>query len=598
MLPHARRPAFPELVTLALSLVGFLGLISVVREMKLGVLGVSRNLYLPFLMLTCAPFALAFRRPPKPLYLVPPVVAIFLLYPIMAPYGVVYGPDPIFNYAFSNSIVTSGFWVPGRTASFDFAYSYYPIGNTFIGYVTRAATVPGDVAFLWIEPVTRLLAMPAAVYAIARRRFSARVAALSVLLYMGTASILFNTPVQQGMGVLFFALALLALLMLDWSPDRAHQRRVVVLFALASGALIMTHHMTSYIFVGWIAAAAVLMSRQRSGTNVSPMYWGLIALFIIDLLSLYITAFTYPVFQIHEASAESAINAVLASETVLTAGGAAPQLGRTFSTLDAAWIAGSILGLLGLGLLGVLAVRRSHTMPFAVANGLTGAGLMLGTLPLLATGLRDVPLRVGEYANLFLAPFAAVTLLRWAQRGLPQSQDRPRRTASVGHVLRAAGAVTIVSLLFMGGTMVAGVNRPYFEAPSTWSTDSPLVVGADAQQAAAWASDHLGTARFWGDQLAVDTFAGFAHMRTGYGSSYVFANSTLNATVWSQLAPGDYVVVDRWMAVYAPHFLQQPEGVLPLKPADIGKFAADPHFALVFADATFSVYLVVSNPSS
>ncbi|TLZ97431.1 MAG: hypothetical protein E6J99_09460 [Methanobacteriota archaeon] len=76
------RVAFLDLTTLGLSLFGFLGMIAAVLQLKSGVVGVPRLLFLTFLALSCAPFLSAFWRIPKPPYLIAPTVALFLLYPI------------------------------------------------------------------------------------------------------------------------------------------------------------------------------------------------------------------------------------------------------------------------------------------------------------------------------------------------------------------------------------------------------------------------------------------------------------------------------------------------------------------------------------
>src|SRR5947208_7360754 len=157
---------------------GLLGLISTFLEFKAGVLGIPRILFLLFLAMMCAPFYVALVRTPKFPFLFPPVVVIFLLFAIAAPHGVIYGTDPIFNFSFTYEIVRSGFWSPGTGNAFAHTYSFYPLGNVFMGYVILATGVPGTVAYLWIEPLLRLLALPATIFAIGRRLFSTRIAIL------------------------------------------------------------------------------------------------------------------------------------------------------------------------------------------------------------------------------------------------------------------------------------------------------------------------------------------------------------------------------------------------------------------------------------
>lgn len=594
-----QRPASLEIAALGVCLVGFIGLVASMWTLKSGG-RIPREVFLLCLALTCAPFLIALWRRPKPLFLLPPVIAIFLIYPVATPYGIVWGPDPIFNFNFTESVVSSGFWVPGKTGTFEPAYSYYPIGNVFMGYVILTANLPGPEAFAWLEPVLRLLAVPATVYAIARRRFSPQTSALGLFFYMGTASILFNSPVQQGMGAIFFGLALLSLLMLSQSPERSTQRRVLVLFLLTSGGIVMTHHLSSYLFGGWIGGLALLMANKPPRTNVAPLRLYLLAGYFLALLAVYIATFTYPIFVVHEASLSAVLDRLTSPDVLSktgTGGVAGPTIGRTYAPHEIAWIGSSIIGLLLLAVLSIRKYRRAGIVPFAVANGLVGAALIVLTLPLLATTARDVPLRVGEYANLFVAPFAAATLIRWSQSRIVQIERFIPRAL---HPKRwtAAGALLVAALIFMGGSMVPGANRVYFESRSDYSADTSLLAGPDFQRSAAWATDHFGSARVWGDQQAVNAFAGLSHMRVDYGSSLVFLNSSFNATLWRMLAVGDYIVVNHWMVIYTPHYLREPEPTppSPLPVSGIEKFARDPNLALVYEDATWSIYRVISKP--
>src|SRR5207237_174566 len=91
------------------------------------------------------------------------------------------------------------------------------------------------------------------------------------------------------------------------------------------------------------------------------------------------------------------------------------RLGRPFSALEIAWLVASVLALPALGWFSVRSYRHVPRFSFVVANGWIAALLAIGTLPLLATGFDFVPLRVGEYTNLFLGPLAAATFLRWSR---------------------------------------------------------------------------------------------------------------------------------------------------------------------------------------
>src|SRR5438128_1459451 len=87
---------------------------------------------------------------------------------------------------------------------------------------------------------------------------------------------------------------------------------------------------------------------------------------------------------------------------------------------------------------------------------------------------------------------------------------------------------------------------------------------------------------------------GFGDMPADFGSARLFANATLDANAWNILHIGDYVAVDSLMTLLRPNFLHEGLWPTPLTAAQIGKFATDPNFALVYQDETFSVYRVMS----
>ncbi len=113
-------------------------------------------------------------------------------------------------------------------------------------------------------------------------------------------------------------------------------------------------------------------------------------------------------------------------------------------------------------------------------------------------------------------------------------------------------------------------------------------------RAAAWAEEHFPRGRVWGDGLTLVVFAGFGEMEIEWGQYAVFNETELQPWIWTRLALEDFVVVNRYMTLLRPEFYdaRQPDG--PLDPLAIEKFANDSRFALVYQDATFTVYWVVA----
>jgi len=592
------RPAVLDIMALVTCLLGFIGLIFVVWRMKTGAAGTPRALFVFLLGAVCAPFYLAFVRTPKLPFLFAPVIAIFLLYPIAAPHGVVYSTDPIFNFSFTQDLLDTGFWAPGSGNAFAFTYSFYPIGNVFVGYVILNAALPPDIGYLWVEPILRLLAIPAIVYSIGRRLFGPRTAAIGLLLYLGTPSILFNLPIQQGFGTIFFALALLALFILTHAVDQRAQRRASVLFVVVSAGIVMTHHLSSYVFALWLAALGVLIVRRRARATLPVLRLGVLFAYFVVILLVYIDAFTKPIFFGHEQTLATVLTNFIAPEGATT-GTSGSNLGRTFSQLEIVWLAGSLVVLFLLSLLSVWRYRVTRHHPFAVANGLVAAFLIFITLPLLFTPLNYVPLRINEYTGFVVTPFAAATLIRWARSDFWKSVRRAPRVFLDRPWLPRVAVLATSAAVVMGGNLAPLTMRMYFEPFAQRSTDSPLYLDANSLRSADWATDHFGSGRIWGDQLAVNVFAGFGDMPVEFGSARLFNGTTLDASAWASLKAidvrvGDYVAVDRWMTILRPNFFHEGLRATPVTPPEVDKFATDPHFALVYQDATFSVYRVMS----
>src|SRR5205823_5087942 len=125
----------------------------------------------------------------------------------------------------------------------------------------------------------------------------------------------------------------------------------------------------------------------------------------------YITFFTYAIFQGHEQNLTTVIGRFTTPENFPPSGPSA-NLGRTFAPEEIAWLAASVLIVLLLGLVSLYRFRNSREHSFAVANGVVAAIIVIVTLPLVSTGFSFVTLRIGEYTNLIMGPFAAATLIR------------------------------------------------------------------------------------------------------------------------------------------------------------------------------------------
>ncbi len=588
-----RGHVYLELTSLLLCLVGLIGLVAVFLAIKRDGIMVDRLVFVSLLTLVSAPFFVALRRSPKILFLIPPVVTVFLLYPIGSPYGIVFSRDPVFNFQFTRALLETGFWVPGSGTYAAQDYSLYPIGNVFTGIATLATGSSLEVAYLWVVPLTRLAVIPAAIYAISRRLLNTRAAALGLLLYLGTGSIVFNLPVQQEMAVIFIILALLALAIMASVQNVKRVRRLQILLVVSSTALVMTHHLSSYVLAMWLIALVGLPRIARIQDFPAHLRLPWTSARYLGTLLLYTSVVTFSLVSWQITYSRATVSDFANLEPITDSLG---TLGRTFTPIEIYWIVASVLGLLVLGLIAIRRLLSQSGRGFVIANGLFAAILLILTIPMIGTSaFFSLPLRNTEYVYIFLAPLGAWTLVKWA--------DTPRLKTTSGSSggrarrkpLVMLAAIVISSILFMGGSLVPLATRHYFEPPLTRPTDSPLFVGQDAMRAAAWADEHFLQGRVWGDGLALVVFAGFAEMEIEWGQYAVFNETELQPWIWTSLAPEDFVVVNRYMTLLRPEFYdaRQPDG--PLDPLSLEKFANDSRFALVYQDTTFTVYWVVAS---
>src|SRR5438046_9412793 len=223
------------------------------------------------------------------------------------------------------------------------------------------------------------------------------------------------------------------------------------------------------------------MSRPRFRPAIGSVRLGVLFLYFIGLLALYITFFTYSICLGHEQNRETVVYALVAPENFPPAGPRA-GLGRSFTTGEIAWVAGSVFALLVLALVSLYRFRKSREHPFAVANGLVATTVTIVTLPLVTTGFNFVTLRIGEYTNLFVAPFAAATLIRWAGASSGRwGRLIPRFTGKRDWLPRAA-CVAIAAAILMGGNLAPASTRSYFESPLPRTTDPPATLRSRAIQ--------------------------------------------------------------------------------------------------------------------
>ncbi|MCI4365239.1 MAG: hypothetical protein L3K10_04155 [Thermoplasmata archaeon] len=611
--PNSWAPVF----LLALSFLGFVGIAFLLYAFKFD--GVTarwegiptRVFYVLFLTLAASPFVLTvFRRVPI-LMLIPPVLLIFFIYPLFSPYGIPYSRDPIFNLQFAQAIFTAGSWHPltGVVGQGN-VYSYFPGGAVFNAEAASLTSLTLFQTFPWAYELLRLLVIPLAIYALTSRLFGPRPAPLAVLFYISVPSIELNVPTQQDFAVTFFILAFAALAFLatesTLSPNLTFLRVAVV---VGVAMVVISHHVSTYILLGFLGGLAVLPWILRRKDPYPAMRSAAVFFGAVALALVWVAAVTLPVLQAQRTILGENLNALLhPSQT-------APQAvipGATFPIYLVAWIAAAAIveGVLAIIVLAESYRRRDRA--FVSFSILTSILVAVLSVPFFSTGLNFLVLRQFEYTGVIFAPAAAWWIaahLTRSDRGLtpqPAPFGRPtpppeRRRTTRGRpsaMVRwglPALAVVLVVLVFAGGSLVPLSTRDQFAGPKAVLIDSPIYLNQTAYAAGVWAQGHLSNSHaLWGDYLVYTVFGGFAGFKLRWDSYPLFEGAGFSSTAVSRLHPGDFVVTDTLLATetlqpifYGP-LNDQPS--TPITPTDLAKFDNPVYFSVIYQDPIFTIY--------
>jgi hypothetical protein len=616
--PPTTQGSWTAVFLLFLSFLGFLGIAFLVYALKFDHVAASwggvptRVAFVLLLALVVAPFVLTiFRRVPV-LFLVFPVLLIFFIYPIFNPFGLPYSRDPIFNLQFASAIFTSGSWHPlsGVVGQAN-VYSYFPGGAVFNAEAASLTSLTLFQTFPWAYELLRLLIIPLAIYALSARLFGPRSAPLAVLFYISIPSIEFNVPTQQDFAVTFFVLAFAALAFLGTESVRNPNLTILRVAVIVSAAMvIVSHHVSTYILLGFLAGLWVLPWILRRKDPYPALRAGAVFFGALALALVWVSAVTLPVLRAQRTILGQNLAAIFHPSTVAAT---AVIPGATFPLYLDAWVVAAVVveGLLAIVVLAENFRRKDRG--FVTIALLTGVLVAILSVPFFSTGLNFLVLRQLEFTGVIFAPAAAWWItahLAGARQGLtpppaptgaPPPPPRPawsgRRSSAAPRASFAALAVLVIVLVFAGGSLVPLSTRDQFAAPQNVLVDSPMHINDTVYAAATWADAHLNPNHpMWGDYLVYTVFGGFGGFRLRYDSYPIFEGPGFNTVAVARLHAGDYVVVDRYLTTetlqpifYGP-LTDQPTSPIPA--TDLLKFQNPLYFSLLYQDQTFTIYEV------
>jgi hypothetical protein len=426
---------------------------------------------------------------------------------------------------------------------------------------------------------------------------SGRVAGIASLLYIANPGFLFFDTqfAYESVALPLAALVLFALSRRSRSYHRSHVGLTVVAL-LGLGAVVITHHVTSYALAGFLtiwAVAAFIQRRHQVGSPVGP--GGVAVLAIAAALSwlLYVASLTigYLSPQLQGAMSEffRLITGEMTSRQLFhsSSGQVAPLWERITSV--------SSVGLILLGLpFGLLQIWRRHRFN---ALALTLAAGALAYPVSLAVRLTERGAEASNRSSEFLfVAIAFVFALGLVELGLSRGTGWNRPCLAV------AG----VSTIFFGGIIAgtpgwARLPGPYLVAGDARSIDQE---GVDA---AAWAATFLGPGnRIVADRTNASLMGTIGDQRpvTGYGDQqYAYL-----AVFSPNLGPSErrllrqagvrYLVIDRRLSTALPmvgvYFeIGEPNAMhqtTPFPDGALAKFDAAPDMNRIFDSGDIVIY--------
>lgn len=364
-----------------------------------------------------------------------------------------------------------------------------------------------------VEAVARLMLVLGLYLAYERISDSARVAGIGTLLYLVNPKVLFFDAQfsYESLALPFVSLVLAALVSRAHAQPAGARIGLTVVALLGLGALVVTHHLTSYAFVLflvlWTAVYYALRMRRRVGARERIGPAGLAALGLVLSLSWLVylaplvVEYLLPILQ-------GGVHQLL---SIIDGRSAGRQLFRDHTgQVSALWERGAQLASTALLLVGLLAglygVWR-HYRASPIALTLAGAALVYPvSLPFRLT-------QAGSEASDRAAGFVFVAVAFVLAAGLMRL-----RSFSAGGRKPVALLTALAAVVFVG-EIIVGVG------PSSARLPGPYLVSADSRSiepqsldATAWIRASLGP----DNRIATDRVNGL--LIGSYGEQYIVAH--------------------------------------------------------------------------
>lgn len=367
---------------------------------------------------------------------------------------------------------------------------YYPGLELFTTATKWTTGLPLVLAQLTVLLASRVVLVLAVFLIVERACASSRAGGIGVLVYAASPQFYsFDAQYAYQTLALAFAAGIVYLVLVSVDQPEPQMERPFLLALACIAALVVTHHLTSWLTVGFLVAGAVglfLLGRRAQarvvgtaaavGTVVAAAWTALVGRRLLDYLS--------PIFRAAVSGLASAVGALRGSRQLFhTAAGAADPSWEIVTILAAAvfWCLILLPSAYAAVRQGTVRGGKLRLVPVVIAVGYPFA---------LGTSVSSSSSQVGARATTFIFFGVAVVVGGWLARRL-SGHRQPREQM---------GTVAVAAVCFLGSMM--------FGSGPDWSyVPGPYLVGAEARSVtpatlavAEWASTHLVV----GSHIAVD----------------------------------------------------------------------------------------------
>jgi len=466
--------------------------------------------------------------------------------------------DAVADYKLTYNIIATSKWTTPNVVNYYFGYEYvfYPITNFIYATMSLMTGIPLLFVIKYLFIIKALIVAPLS-ERFFRIFFNKRVAYLAAALFlMSPGAIIF--PHKESFGVIFFFLGIYAII----KSEKLRQFALIGYISIAT--LVMTHHFSSYVFLGFLVALyfSSLFHNRQKGVVANPRHIGNYLLFSFVAFTAWVAYISYTIVAFHERNIADMFLSFLsrASSTSLEVFPSYTIYEKIITTTGLAIVAVSTV----IGFLIYVRNKKIFSFNFFVPSVFLLMLVVVGSFLRFSPHVENVVIshRVLEFGYLAIGAFSAIFFF-WVLKS---------RTKLSSNVI----VIGVIVIMMITGPMLGAMHPRNMQITSD-------VVSLKGLSVTAWMSESNATFEYTvGDHLVYFILSIYGDSKVAqYPEFYVDQNFALPPEVrqtWS------YVVTYVYMTnIYG---------------LNSTRFTGSPNFQCLYSNGMLNVYGVTNRTSS